>query len=161
MYKCFGLSIENNIVHLQMNRPEKCNSMILEFWTELPEIVADIDTGSKARVIVLSSIGPHFTAGLDESLFAFVGEGGREADEDTGNIQSGSAFYQNVTQLQTAFTSLAACTIPVLAAIQGGCIGGGMDLIIACDMRYGTEDYFYTILKKTLQWPQMGAFFRA
>ena len=76
MYKCFGLSIENNIVHLQMNRPEKCNSMILEFWTELPEIVADIDTGSKARVIVLSSIGPHFTAGLDESLFAFVGEGG-------------------------------------------------------------------------------------
>ena len=135
--------------------------MILEFWTELPEIVADIDTGSKARVIVLSSIGPHFTAGLDESLFAFVGEGGSEADEDTGNIQSGSAFYQNVTQLQTAFKSLAACTIPVLAVIQGGCIGGGMDLIIACDMRYGTEDYFYTILKKTLQWPQMGAFFRA
>ena len=65
MYKCFGLSIENNIAHLQMNRPEKCNSMMLEFWTEPQEIVADIDTGSKARVIVLSFNGSHFTAGLD------------------------------------------------------------------------------------------------
>ena len=150
MYKCFSLSIKNNIAHLQMNRPEKRNSMILDFWTELPEIIADIDAGSKARVIVLSSTGPHFTAGLDKSLFAFVSEADREADEDTRNIQSGAAFYHNMTQFQTAFTSLEACRIPVLAAIQGGCIGGGIDLITACDMRYGTEDSFYTIFETNL-----------
>lgn len=101
MYKCFSLSIKNNIAHLQMNRPEKRNSMILDFWTELPEIIADIDAGSKARVIVLSSTGPHFTAGLDKSLFAFVSEADSEANEDTRNIQSGAAFYHNVTQFQT------------------------------------------------------------
>ena len=105
MYKCFGLSIENNIVHLQMNRPEKCNSMILEFWTELPEIIADAGAGSKARAIILSSTGPHFTAGLYKSLFAFVGEADSKADEDERNIQFGADFHHNVTKFQTAFTS--------------------------------------------------------
>ena len=59
------------MAHLQMNRPEKRSSMILNFWTELPEIVTDINADNKARVIVLSSNGPHLTAGLDKFLFAF------------------------------------------------------------------------------------------
>ena len=71
MYKCFSLSIKNNIAHLQMNRPEKRDCMILDFWTELPEIIADIDAGIKARVISLSSTGPHFTAGLDTHASTF------------------------------------------------------------------------------------------
>ena len=65
-------------------------------------------------------------------------------------VGTSAVFYHNVTQFQTAFTSLEACRIPVLAAIQGGCIGGGIDLITACDMRYGTEDSFYTIFETNL-----------
>ena len=151
MYKCFSLSIKNNIAHLQMNRPEKRDCIILNFWTELPEIIADAGAGSKARAIILSSTGPHFTAELDKSLFAFVGEADSKADEDERNIQFGADFHHNVTQFQTAFTSLEACRIPVLAAIQGGCIGGGIDLITACEMRYGAKDLSILFLKQSLQ----------
>ena len=66
---CFKVSIENNIAHLVLNRPEKRNSMIPEFWDELPKIIHKIDEESLARVIVISSTGPHFTAGIDISVF--------------------------------------------------------------------------------------------
>ena len=68
MYECFEVKIENNIAHIKLNRTEKRNSITAEFWDELPAIVADIDNNSKARVIVISSTGPHFCAGLDISL---------------------------------------------------------------------------------------------
>ena len=72
MYKCFDVKIENNIAQIKLNRPEKRNSITAEFWDELPAIVADIDNNSKARVIVISSTGPHFCAGLDISSFMFI-----------------------------------------------------------------------------------------
>ena len=68
-YICFDVSIENDIAHIILNRPNKRNSMIPEFWDELPTIVRDIDQNASARVIVLSSTGPHFTSGLDTSVF--------------------------------------------------------------------------------------------
>ncbi|RKQ72115.1 enoyl-CoA hydratase [Litorimonas taeanensis] len=140
-YTCFDVSIENKIAHIVMNRPEKRNSMIAEFWTELPEIIRDIDDNSKARVIVLSSTGPVFSAGIDLGMFsANNGIGGDK------NIPTyGAAFQQQVLRLQDSFNAIEDCRIPVLAAIQGGCYGGGVDLITACDMRYGTEDSFITI----------------
>ena len=66
---CFNLTIENNIAQLTLNRPEKRNSMIPEFWDELPQIIRRIDQESLARVIVISSTGPHFTSGIDMSVF--------------------------------------------------------------------------------------------
>lgn len=143
-YKCFDVSIENNIAHIVMNRPEKRNAMIKEFWTELPEIIRDIDNNSKARVIVLSSTGPVFSAGIDVGMFSSdIG-----AIRDKNDPAYGANFYTNsVLPLQDSFTAIDHCRIPVLAAIQGGCYGGGVDLITACDMRYGTEDSFITIFE--------------
>ena len=69
---CFKVSIENNIAHVVLNRPEKRNSMIPEFWDELPKIIHKIDEESLARVIVISSTGPHFTAGIDTSVEVLV-----------------------------------------------------------------------------------------
>ena len=66
---CFDVSIENNIAHIVLNRPDKRNSMIPEFWDDLPRIVNQIDKESLARVIVISSTGPHFSAGMDTSVF--------------------------------------------------------------------------------------------
>lgn len=141
-YKCFDVSIKNNIAHIVLSRPEKRNAMSVEFWTELPEIVRDIDNNAKARVIVISSTGPIFSAGIDLGMFASdIG-----AIRDKNDPQYGANFYDNnVLNLQDTFTSLEKCRIPVIAAIQGGCYGGGVDLITACDMRYGTADSFITI----------------
>ncbi len=141
-YKCFEVSIENQIAHIVLSRPEKRNAMSADFWRELPEIIRDIDDNSRARVIVISSTGPVFSAGID--LGMFTGDIG--AIRDKNDPQYGSYFYDNnVRRLQDSFTSLEQCRIPVIAAIQGGCYGGGVDLITACDMRFGTQDSFITI----------------
>ncbi|MEM1250502.1 MAG: crotonase/enoyl-CoA hydratase family protein [Acidobacteriota bacterium] len=142
---CFNVTIENHIAHLQLCRPEKRNSMIPEFWEELPQLVQRIDGQSLARVIVISSTGPHFSAGLDISAFGARPE---ETDPEvirTKRLQNASRFYDNVLHMQGSFNVLETCRIPVLVAVQGGCIGGGVDLATACDMRYATSDAFFTI----------------
>ncbi len=139
-YKCFDVEIADGVAHVKMNRPEKRNAMIAEFWEELPRIVRDIDENAKARVIVLSSTGPVFSAGIDVGMFQDIG-----GAKDKNAPQYGANFYIDVKRLQASLSSLEDCRIPVLTAIQGGCYGGGVDLITACDMRYGTADSFITI----------------
>ena len=150
-YECFEVSIADKIAQVVLNRPDKRNSMNPAFWKELPEIIKDIDYGSKARVIVLSSTGPHFTSGLDVSSFGAISN---PADDDKDNktrkLQAGTAFYDNVLHMQESFSCIEQCRIPVLVAIQGGCIGGGVDLVTACDIRYATEDAFLTIFETNI-----------
>lgn len=149
-YTCFDVSIADNIAHIILNRPDKRNSMIAEFWDELPEIIDDIDRNTKARVIVISSEGPHFSAGLDLSLFT---DGSLSSDADdprSARIQHGAHFYGTVKRMQNTFSCLENSRLPVLVAIQGGCFGGGVDMITACDMRYATEDAFITIFETNI-----------
>ena len=139
---CFKVSIENNVAHIVLNRPEAFNAMPRPFWNELPTIVHDINDNAKARVIVISSTGKHFTAGMDVSVFT---------DGDGVSAQGGDphtraeAFRQFVLTLQGSFSCLDNARIPVIAAIQGGCIGGGVDMVSACDIRYATDDAFFQI----------------
>lgn len=150
---CFELSIEDHVANIKLNRPEKRNSMVREFWDELPALIHHIDSQSLARVIVISSTGPHFTSGIDVNLFAQHGEqsAGADAEQKKRNrIQHGADFYQRVKSMQDTFTCLEQCRIPVLAAIQGGCIGGGVDLATACCIRYATEDAFFTIFETNI-----------
>jgi len=149
-YECFEVSIADKIAHVVLNRPDKRNSMNPAFWKELPEIINDIDYGSKARVIVLSSTGPHFSSGLDVSSFGAVSNPAVEEDKRTRKLQAGAAFYDNVLHMQESFSCIEKCRVPVLAAIQGGCIGGGVDLVTACDIRYATEDAFVTIFETNI-----------
>ena len=145
-FETFDLTFENNVARICLNRPEKRNSMIPSFWEDLPKVVRDIDSSSLARVIVLSSSGPVFTAGMD--LNAFAPKANMSADEaKRERIRHGAAFYDAVRKTQDAFNALEACRIPVLAAIQGGCVGGGLDMVTACDMRYCTQDAFFTIFE--------------
>lgn len=151
MYECFNVEIADRIAHIVMNRPNKRNAMNLAFWDELPTIINDIDAGAKARVIVISSTGPHFTAGLDVDAFFQNGELLATTDaEDLAQRQHGARFYDTIRRLQNTFSCLEHCRIPVLVAIQGGCIGGGVDLVTACDMRYATEDAFLTIFETNI-----------
>ena len=145
---CFNLTIENNIAQLILNRPEKRNSMIPEFWDELPQIIRRIDQESSARVIVISSTGPHFTSGIDISVFGSSKKEtvDHEKQQELNHV-AGAKLYDTVQYLQQTVSCLEESRIPVLAAIQGGAIGGGVDLITACDMRYMTEDAFLSIFE--------------
>ena len=143
-YTCFDIDISDNVAHIKLSRPEKRNSMNLKFWDELPEIIGDIDREVRARVIVISSTGQHFSAGLDvQEFFNVINE--RGADERAHRITRGADFYQTVQKMQATFSALENCRIPVIAAIQGGCIGAGVDMVTACDMRYATDDAFFSV----------------
>lgn len=147
-YHCFDVDITNQVAHLVLKRPDKRNSMVPEFWEELPGIVSGIDRDASARVIVISSTGPHFTAGMD--LAAFDSDPSLRSDradepENAHRIRHGASFHDTASYFQRSFSALEDCRIPVLAAIQGGCIGGGVDMVTACDMRYATEDAFLCI----------------
>ena len=147
-YKCFSLEIKDHIAHIRLNRPEKRNSMIPEFWDELPALVEDLDGNARARVIVISSTGPHFSSGLDVSAFFNGGQPQQpEAEQKLARRRKGVSTYQNVRRMQQTFSCLEECRLPVLACIQGGAIGGGVDFITACDMRDMTEDAFLTIFE--------------
>ena len=141
-YTCFDVSLEDKIAHIVLKRPEAYNTMIPEFWRELPEIVRTIDDAGEARAIVLSSTGKHFTAGMDLSVFTSDRDAS-ERDAEMGRRRAN--FRREVLRLQETFSCLDRARMPALAAIQGGCIGGGVDMISACDMRYCSEDAFFCI----------------
>ena len=140
-----SVSIENHIAHIQLSRPEALNSMVPAFWRELPAVVRKIDEQSQARVIVISSQGKHFSAGMDLSVFTsmakdFQGEPARRA-ERTRRL---------VLELQDSFNALEDVRMPVLVAVQGGVIGGAVDMICAADSRYCTQDAYFTIKETEL-----------
>jgi len=142
-YSCFDVEIAEGVAHVRLNRPGAFNSMNRPFWRELPEIIDDIDINARARVIVISSTGKHFCAGMD--LAVFTDGAGVTAGAGTDRHNSGEAFRRYVHVLQDVFSRLDRARMPVLAAIQGGCIGGAVDMTSACDIRYATEDAFFVI----------------
>ncbi len=150
-YSCFDVDEADHVAHVQLRRPDELNTMIPAFWRELPEIVAGISDRGSARAIVLSSTGRHFSAGMDLAVFG----GGTNLDAVTsGETEPGpppeigrtrANLRLNVLHLQEAFTALERARMPVLAAVQGGCIGGAVDMVCAADMRYATADAFFCI----------------
>lgn len=139
-YTTLKLTVADHIAHVQLSRPEALNTMNKEFWDEIPAVFAEIDADTSVRAVVISSTGKHFTAGLDLN---WAGSSLSNKVEDAGRARE--AFRRHVKHMQETFTAIDRCRVPVIAAIQGGCIGGGVDLITACDMRVGTADCFFTI----------------
>jgi enoyl-CoA hydratase len=147
-YTCFDVTESDHIAHLQLNRPDKLNSMIPEFWTELPEIVRGISAEGRARAIVISSTGKHFSAGMDLAVFTGGGGLGADASPDRKPAEQGrqrARLRESALMLQDSFTALERARMPVIAAIQGGCIGGAVDMVTACDLRYASDDAFFVI----------------
>jgi len=143
-WNCFEVSIEAGVAHIRMSRPEAMNTMNKDFWSELPAIVRDIDDNARARAIVISSTGKHFCAGMDLQVFANVG------DRESGPVDrhvAGESFRRHVHHLQDTFSCLDEARMPVIAAIHGGCIGGAVDFTSACDIRYCSEDAYFTIME--------------
>ncbi|XP_027711253.1 delta(3,5)-Delta(2,4)-dienoyl-CoA isomerase, mitochondrial [Vombatus ursinus] len=131
----------DHILHVQLNRPEKRNAMNRAFWREMVECFSKIAQDPHCRVVVLSGAGKMFTSGLD--LMDMGGELFQPQGEDTARISWNLRHL--ITRYQESFTVLEKCPKPVIAAIHGGCIGGGMDLISACDIRYCAQDAWFQV----------------
>jgi enoyl-CoA hydratase len=139
-YRCFDVDITDAVAHVRLNRPDELNTMTPDFWRELPEIVTGISDDASARVVVISSTGRHFSAGMDLSVFT---GGHLQADAEAGRRHA--RLRSNAKVLQWSFTALEKARVPVLAAVQGGVIGGAVDLVTACDMRYAAADAFFCV----------------
>ncbi len=145
-YRCFNVEIAEGIAHVQLKRGDELNTMVPEFWRELPEIIRDIDSGAKARVIVISSTGKHFSSGMDLSVFTSGQSAGTAAaatKDERGRTRANLRL--GILDIQETFNVLERARMPVLMAIQGGCVGGAVDFASACDCRYATEDAFFVI----------------
>ena len=142
-YECFDVETLDGVTEVRLNRPESLNSMIPAFWTELPRIIRELDAGGDTRAIVLSSTGKHFCAGMDLSVFTGGSSLGGPVEGEVGRQRAN--LRRHILELQETFSSLEKSRVPVLAAIQGGAIGGAVDMITACDMRYMSEEAFICI----------------
>ena len=145
-YTCFDITVENHIAHLIFNRPEALNSMNKAFWQELPAAISDIESNSDARVIVISSTGKHFSSGMDITVFS----DSKVIPTSNDQTRLGEFLRRLVLQLQASMSCLEKVRLPVLTAIQGGCIGGALDLVCASDSRYATNDAYFTIKETEL-----------
>jgi enoyl-CoA hydratase len=140
-YRCFDVDVTDRVAHVRLSRPDELNTMTPDFWRELPEIVTGISDEASARVVVLSSTGKHFSAGMDLSVFLGGELGGADAEPGRRHAR----LRSNAKVLQWSFTALEKARVPVLAAVQGGVIGGAVDLVTACDLRYASADAFFCV----------------
>ena len=142
MSKPFDVEVNNSIAHIRFNRPEKRNSMNEDFWNLFPKEVEGLDDSGEVRALIVSSTGPHFSSGIDLNMFKddVVEE---QSENELG--RSRGYFIQQLKYLQNVANCLEAARFPVIAAIQGGCIGGGIDLVTAADIRLCTKDAFFII----------------
>jgi enoyl-CoA hydratase len=138
-YTSFALTMEGHIARLTLNRGAKRNTMTPAFWRELPDAINGLSDDGQTRVLILDAEGPVFSAGMDISVFSDPNALGTETPD------AREAFMTASLALQDAFTAFERARFPVIAAVQGPCVGGAVDMITACDMRYGTTEAWLRI----------------
>ena len=138
-YAHIDIDVTDHTGWLWLNRPEKRNALSADMWSDLPRAVADLDADPEVRVLVVAARGPAFTVGIDLEMLASLAP---EAEsEGLRNLQA----YEKIKELQGSFTALAEARTPVIAAVHGYCLGAGMDLITACDIRLAAANAVFSI----------------
>lgn len=136
---CFSLTTTDQVAHLVLNRPDAMNTMHPTFWRELSQTLTHLHRAGEARVLVISSTGKHFSAGMALETF------GGDVAMDDQRPEGRAAIFDLLASMQATFTQLETLRIPVIAAIQGGCIGGAVDMVSACCIRYASPETFFCI----------------
>jgi enoyl-CoA hydratase/carnithine racemase len=134
---CFKTETDGHVAWLILNRPEKRNAMGLAFFEEISDLFDDFERDPNVRVVIVKAEGKSFSAGTDlEEAATLLGQGSADGRE---------RMRKDIKALQRAFNKIECCRKPVIAAIHSHCIGGGLDMICACDIRLATTDAVFSI----------------
>ncbi len=138
-YEVFAIERSEHVGTLWLSNPERRNAMGPAFWNELPKAMEELGADDQVRAIVIAARGPHFTVGLDlKSMGGSIAEGG-------SGVAARRRLLDEILRLQGSITAVAQCPKPVIAAVHGYCIGGGIDLITACDVRVCAADTIFSV----------------
>ena len=138
-YRHIQIEIEEQVGWLWLNRPDKMNAFSPDLWEDLPRAVEELMADSEVRVLVVAARGRAFTVGIDLNMLG-------ELTPATGSPAAAKqALFRRLKELQKTFSSLEDCPVPVIAAIHGWCIGAGMDLVTACDIRLASADAIFSV----------------
>ncbi|CAO2829791.1 unnamed protein product [Amaranthus hypochondriacus] len=142
-YKTLKVTQSNpnsSVFCLYLNRPSHRNALSIDFFDEFPKALKSLDQNPNVNVIILIGAGDHFCAGIDINTLNSITQNS-ECDQGRSNER----FRRYIKHLQSAITALEECRKPVIASIHGACIGGGIDIITACDIRYCTKDALFSV----------------
>ena len=139
-YQAFRVELNDHIAQVTINRPEKINAMNADFWREIVDIFKWADATDDVRVVVIAGAGKHFSSGIDLTMLAQAGSA-----QGTDFGRNAEKLRLKILELQASFNAVDLCRKPVIAAVQGYCLGGAIDLISACDMRYAASDAVFSI----------------
>ena len=140
-YTSFDFDVADHVAHIRLNRPDKRNSMTRAFWEEIRHVFAVTIGEERADVRAAVSPRPVRTSRPAWTCRSSV----RSSPDEADPARRRERFRRGLLAYQDSFSVMEKVRVPVLAAVQGGCIGGGVDMISACDMRYCTADAFFTI----------------
>ena len=135
----FSVDVSNGVAHLALSRPEASNALNTEFWTGFAPALAELDRAGTTRALVIHGQGRHFCAGMDLAAFAAGGISATDTPADR------EAFQHAARELQGVLSQIERVRFPVIAAIQGACIGAGLELAAACDLRFAAADAYFRI----------------
>jgi enoyl-CoA hydratase len=140
-YERLNVTLDNAIATIELNRPNRANALDMPMWQEIRAAMRWLDETPEARVGVLRGAGAQFTSGIDLALLAGLGE--HIADPCDARMRE--KLRRVILDLQDTLTSIERCRKPVVAAIHGACIGGGVDLAVACDIRHCSADAVFSV----------------
>ena len=140
-FSTLTLDLSDAIAEVRLNRPDKSNAMNAAMWQEIRQAFEWIDTTPAARVAILAGNGKNFCAGIDLTMLTNI----QQQIANPDGARSREALRRLILDLQDCLSSIERCRKPVLAAIHGACIGGALDMVTCCDMRYATEDAIFSI----------------
>ena len=136
-----AVRLDGAVAEISLNRPERSNALNEAMWQELREAMRWADATPEVRVVVLAGAGKNFCAGIDLAMLGGVAQAVAHADP----ARSRESLRRLILDLQDCLSSIEACRKPVLAAIQGACIGGALDMVTCCDMRYAAADAVFSV----------------
>jgi enoyl-CoA hydratase len=139
MPESFHIAAAEGVAILTLNRPQASNALTLDFWSEFPAALRSLDATGTTRALIIAGEGKNFCAGMDLSVFT------NPAMQDTAQPESRANFYHLARLMQAALTAIETARFPVIAAIQGACVGGGLELAACCDLRFAASNAWFKI----------------